>query len=85
MSVFASSGKFSITSPIPAVTIYLGLVVVLLFAVASSVADVVSQRDDVAASSAMLEQLEATRLPRYAASLATRRRRRVRRSCKARR
>jgi general secretion pathway protein M len=57
MSVFASSGKFSITSPVPAVTIYLGLVVVLLFAVGSSIVDVVSQRADVASSSAMLEQL----------------------------
>jgi general secretion pathway protein M len=58
MSVFASSGKFSITSPVPAVTIYLGLVVVLLFTVASSIVDIVSKRDDVASSSAMLEQLE---------------------------
>ncbi len=30
----------------------------LLFAIASSIADVVSQRDDVASSAAMLEQLE---------------------------
>jgi general secretion pathway protein M len=61
MSVLASSGKFSVTSPVPAVTIYLGVVVVLLFAVGSSIVDVVGQRGDVASSAAMLEQLEGHR------------------------
>jgi len=58
MTVFASSGKFSITSPVAAVTLYLCLVVVLLFAAGSALLDLVSQRDDVASSAAMLEQLE---------------------------
>jgi general secretion pathway protein M len=41
-----------------AVAIYAGLLAVLLFAVATSIMDVVAQRGDVAASEAMLEQLE---------------------------
>jgi general secretion pathway protein M len=61
MSAFAASGKAITTSPIPAATIYLGLVVALLFAVATSMTDVVGQRDEVASSAAMLEQLEGRR------------------------
>lgn len=58
MSAFAASGKAITTSPILAATIYAGLVVVLLFAVVTSIADVVGQRDEVASSGTMLEQLE---------------------------
>ena len=58
MSVFAASRKAITTSPIPAAAIYVGLVVVLLFAVVTSIADVVGQRDEVAASATMLEQLD---------------------------
>ena len=61
MSVFAASGKAITTSPIPAATIYLGLVVVLLFTVVTSIADVVGQRDEVAAAATMLEQLDGDR------------------------
>jgi general secretion pathway protein M len=61
MSVFAASGKTIATSPIAAAAIYLGLVVVLLFAVATSIADVVGQADEVASSTNMLEQLEGRR------------------------
>jgi general secretion pathway protein M len=58
MSAFAASQKALTTSPIVAATIYVGLVVVLLFAVATSITGVVGQRDEVASSATMLEQLE---------------------------
>jgi general secretion pathway protein M len=61
MRVFPDSVKAVTTSPIPATAIYAGLVVVLLFTAVASMADVVGQRADVAASSAMLEQLEGRR------------------------
>jgi general secretion pathway protein M len=61
MSAFAASGKAITTSPVLAATIYAGLVVVLLFTVVTSIADVVGQRDEVASASAMLEQLEGRR------------------------
>ncbi|WP_249143574.1 type II secretion system protein GspM [Bradyrhizobium liaoningense] len=46
------------TSPLVATASYLGLVVLLLFVVISSLSDLVAQRSDVAASAAMLAQLE---------------------------
>ena len=58
MSSFAASRKAVTTSPIPAAAIYAGLVVVLLFVVVTSIVDVIDQRSEVAASTAMLEQLE---------------------------
>jgi general secretion pathway protein M len=58
MSAFTAARKVITTSPVLAATIYVGLVVVLLFAVASSIADVVGQRDEVASAAIMLEQLE---------------------------
>jgi general secretion pathway protein M len=61
MSMFASSGKVSVTSPVLAATIYVGLVVVLLFTVVTSIADVVGQRGEVASAAAMLEQLDGHR------------------------
>jgi general secretion pathway protein M len=61
MNAFAASGKAITTSPILAAAIYAGLVVVLLFTVVTSVADVVGQRDEVASASGMLEQLEGRR------------------------
>jgi general secretion pathway protein M len=61
MSAFTASGKAITTSPILAAAIYAGLVVVLLFTVVTSIADVVGQRDEVASASAMLEQLEGRR------------------------
>jgi general secretion pathway protein M len=45
-------------SPVAAAAAYAGLVVILLFMVASSVADVLGQRAEVASSTTMLEQLE---------------------------
>jgi general secretion pathway protein M len=61
MSMFATSGKIRVTSPVVAGTIYVGLVVVLLFTVVTSIADVVGQRGEVASAAAMLEQLEGHR------------------------
>jgi general secretion pathway protein M len=48
-------------SPIAAATAYVGLVVVFLFLVVSSIADVLGQRAEVASSATMLEQLEGRR------------------------
>jgi general secretion pathway protein M len=50
-------------SPIAAAAAYAGLVVVLLFMVVSSIADVLGQRAEVASSATMLEQLEDRRPP----------------------
>ena len=58
MSAFDTSRKIITTSPLVAVAIYAGLLAVLLFAIATSIMDVVAQRGDVAASVAMLEQLD---------------------------
>ena len=58
MSAFDTSRKVITTSPMVAVAIYAGLLAVLLFAVATSIMDVVAQRGEVVASEAMLEQLE---------------------------
>jgi general secretion pathway protein M len=58
VSAFAASRKFITASPILAAAIYVGLVVALLFTVVSSIVDIAGQRAEVAASSAMLEQLD---------------------------
>jgi general secretion pathway protein M len=58
VSAFDTSRKVITTSPMVAVAIYAGLLAVLLFAVATSIMDVVAQRGEVVASEAMLEQLE---------------------------
>ena len=61
MSAFDASRKIITTSPMVAVALYAGLVVALLFVVVTSIMDVVGQRGEVAASAAMLEQLEGHR------------------------
>jgi general secretion pathway protein M len=58
VSTITSSKKIVTDSPILAAAIYAGLVAVLLFVVVTSILDVIGQRGEVAASSAMLEQLE---------------------------
>ena len=58
MSTFAASGKAITRSPLLSAAIYAGLVVVLLFAVVTSIADVAGQRDEVASLATMLAQLE---------------------------
>jgi general secretion pathway protein M len=47
-----------LTTPLPAAALYLGAMILLLFVIGSSLTEVLSQRADVAASAAMLEQLE---------------------------
>jgi general secretion pathway protein M len=60
----ASAVRKSITgSPIVAMVAYAALVVVLLAIAVSSVADILGQRAAVAASAAMLEQLEGRKIP----------------------
>ena len=61
MSTFAVSRKAITASPVLAAAIYIGLVAVLLFVIVTSILDVVGQRSEVAAASAMLEQLEGRR------------------------
>lgn len=50
-----------LTAPLPAVTLYVGVMILLLFLIASSLSDIISKRADVAASAAMLEQFEGRR------------------------
>jgi general secretion pathway protein M len=47
-----------LTTPLPAAALYLGAMILLLFLIGSSLTEVLSQRAEVAASAAMLEQLE---------------------------
>jgi general secretion pathway protein M len=61
VNAYAASRKAITTSPIAATAVYVGLVSALLFVVVTSIADVLDQRSQVAASSAMLEQLEGHR------------------------
>jgi general secretion pathway protein M len=58
MSLFDTVRRAIITSPMVATALYAGLLVVLLFIVAISIIDVIGQHSEVAASTAMLEQLE---------------------------
>jgi general secretion pathway protein M len=58
MSAFAASRKVVTASPMVATAIYAGLVAVLLFTAVTSIMDVIEQRGEMAASTAMLEQLE---------------------------
>ena len=51
-----------LTAPLPAATLYLGVMILLLFVIGSSLSDIWSKRADVDASAAMLEQFEG-RLP----------------------
>jgi general secretion pathway protein M len=58
MSAFAASRKVVTASPMVATAIYAGLAAVLLFTVVTSIVDVIEQHGEMAASTAMLEQLE---------------------------
>ena len=57
MSQTATLRRF-LATPLPAAALYLGAMTLLLFVIGSSLTEVLSQRTDVAASAAMLEQLE---------------------------
>jgi general secretion pathway protein M len=50
-----------LTAPLPAATLYFGVMILLLFVIGSSLTDILSKRADVAASAGMLEQLEGRR------------------------
>jgi general secretion pathway protein M len=61
MNVIATLRKTFAASPVLAAATYAGLVVLLLFTVATSVADVLGKRDEVSSQATMLEQLEGPR------------------------
>jgi general secretion pathway protein M len=61
MNPIATLRKTFAASPILAVAAYAGLMFVLLFTVATSIADVFNQRAEVASSASMLEPLEGRR------------------------
>lgn len=58
MTITAILRKSLTTSPIPAAAVYAGIVVLLLLTSLSSILDILDQRSAVAASAAMLAQLE---------------------------
>jgi general secretion pathway protein M len=61
VSSLSAPAKLVTSSPLLAAVAYVGLVVVLLFTVVTSISDLVDQRGEVAASANMLEQLEGHR------------------------
>jgi general secretion pathway protein M len=61
VSSLSAPAKLVTSSPLLATVTYVGLIVVLLFTVVTSISDLVDQRSDVAASANMLEQLEGHR------------------------
>jgi general secretion pathway protein M len=61
VSILSTPRKAIVSSPLIAATAYVGLVILLLFAVVTSISDVIDQRGEVAASSSMLQQLEGSR------------------------
>jgi len=63
MNLAATLRKPLVNSPPVAATAYVGLVIVLLAVAASSLVDLLSQRASVAATAAMLEQLEGRKPP----------------------
>jgi len=63
MSLATTIRKSLVNSPPVAATAYAALVIVLLAVAISAVADILSQRSSVAATAAMLEQLEGRKAP----------------------
>jgi general secretion pathway protein M len=61
VSSLSAPAKLVTSSPLLATAAYVGLVVVLLFTVVTSISDLIDQRGEVAASANMLEQLEGHR------------------------
>lgn len=55
---YLASLRQLLTTPLPAATTYAAIIVLLVFVTGSSLADLLNRRSDVAASAAMLEQLE---------------------------
>jgi general secretion pathway protein M len=58
MNFAAALRKLLVNSPLVAATVYAALLIVLLAVAASSIIDILNQRASVAATAAMLEQLE---------------------------
>jgi general secretion pathway protein M len=58
MSSLSAPAKLVTSSPLLAMVTYVGLLILLLFTVVTSISDVIDQRGEVAASATMLEQLE---------------------------
>ena len=56
-----ASLKRILAAPLPGATLYLALLILFLFVVVGSLADIVGRRADIAASGAMLEQFEGRR------------------------
>jgi general secretion pathway protein M len=61
VSSLSAPAKIITSSPLLATATYVGLVVVLLFTVVTSISDLIDQRGEVAASANMLEQLDGHR------------------------
>jgi general secretion pathway protein M len=61
VSSLSAPAKLVTSSPLLATAAYVGLMVVLLFTVVTSISDLMDQRGEVAASASMLEQLEGPR------------------------
>jgi general secretion pathway protein M len=62
VSSLSAPVKLVTSSPLLATVAYVGLMVVLLFTVVTSISDLMDQRGEVAASASMLEQLEGPRM-----------------------
>jgi len=61
VSILSAPGKAIVSSPLIAATAYVALIILLLSTVVTSIADVIDQRGEVAASVTMLQQLEGSR------------------------
>ena len=61
MSILAVPTRLVTSSPLLAAAAYVGLIVVLVFTVATSMSDIIDRRGEVSASASMLEQLEGHR------------------------
>jgi general secretion pathway protein M len=70
MSLATTLRKSLVSSPPVAATAYVALIIVLLVVVISSVADILSRRSLVAATAAMLEQLDGRKVPAAGGRLA---------------
>jgi general secretion pathway protein M len=68
VSAFSASTKVLVGSPLMATAVYAGVVLLLVFVTVSSIADLLDQRRELAASAAMLEQLEGHKTPAQSAS-----------------
>jgi general secretion pathway protein M len=64
VSIPSTPRKAIVSSPLIAATAYVGLLVLLLFTVVTSISDVIDQRGEVAASATMLQQLEGSKTAR---------------------